>query len=202
MQRGPELLPWNRSHPHLTGAGSPITPIHSLPHRVLLHPWHLYLAMPPTHSPVGPHSVQPPSSTHRRGLIWPPRCLSRSPALAERGTCPSGGLYPKPRRGGAGRSLRLRQARAQHRAPPRFQRVSSKTGCQEQKRGALDRGAKATGEARRAAGGLRGSVARDGGIARDVAPPCGQGAGALRLWVVRAACTPLQASTWCEAGGL
>lgn len=40
------------------------------------------------------------------------------------------------------------------------------------------------------------------GIARDVAPPCGQGAGALGLWVVCAACPPLQASARYDAGGL
>lgn len=139
---------WFSHHPHsLSPASRPPPPLAS-----------------PSRSPVGPHSVQPPAPTHRRGLTLQPLCFSLSPALAERGTtCPSGGLYPEPRRGGAGRSLRLRQARAQHRAPPRSQRVSRRPGCQKQSRGGLARGAKATGEARRAAEGLPGSVARDGG---------------------------------------
>lgn len=162
MQREPELVPWNRSHPHLTGTGSPITPIRCLPHRVLLHPWHLHPAAqlgltrssrPPQHTVAD--SPCSPSAFH--SLLPSLRGARHVPAAAS--TLSPGGAE----RGGAGRSLRLRQARAQHRAPPRSQRVSRRPGCQKQSRGGLARGAKATGEARRAAEGLPGSVARDGG---------------------------------------
>lgn len=111
----------NRSHPQPTGAGPPTTPFPPcLRHRVLLRPWHLHPAVPPTRTQIAPPSVQPPTPTRHRGLTWQPRRLSRSSALAERGTTSRGGLYPEPRRGGAGRSVRLRQARAHtglHRAP-------------------------------------------------------------------------------------
>lgn len=89
LQRGPGTLLWNRSHPQPHRGWSSHHPISCLPHRVLLRPWHLHPAVPPTCSPIGPPSVQPLTPTRRRGLTWQPRCLSRSPALAARGTtCP------------------------------------------------------------------------------------------------------------------
>lgn len=105
LQRGPGTLLWNRSHPQPHRGWSSHHPIPCLPHRVLLRPWHLHPAVPPTCSPIGPPSVQPLTPTRRRGLTWQSRCLSRSPALAERGTtCPRGGLYPSLRGAGQGRA--------------------------------------------------------------------------------------------------
>lgn len=134
-------------------------PIPCLRHRLLLHLWYLHPAEPLTHTPVGPPSVQSATPIRRRGLTWQPRRLPRSPALAERSTCPRCGLYPEPRSGGAGRRLRPRQARAQCWAPPRSQRARlprAEVSLREPRRES-DVGA------RRASRELAGNVARGGG---------------------------------------